>query len=91
MERNHLPERVFVKPSFGNLVVWRTVYLNDDRFYVDAIRAGRKLTKIDGGSVKRFNVNAISEKTVPPIQLHDLRRFNWFTSNMLGVSEFLSK
>ena len=86
--RGHLPERVFVKPSFGNLVVWRTVYLYDDRFYVDAIRAGRKLTKIDGGFLQRFNVNAISEKTVPPIQLHDLRRFNWFTSNMLGVSEF---
>ena len=28
--RGHLPERVFVKPSFGNLVVWRAVYLYDD-------------------------------------------------------------
>ena len=88
-ERGHIPERVFVKPSFGNLVVWRTVYLCDDRFYVDAIRAGRKLIKIDGGFLRRFNINVISEKTlIPPYQLHDLRRFDWFTNNMLGVSEF---
>ena len=88
-ERSHLPERVFVKPSFGNLVVWRTVYLYEDRFYVDAIRAGRKLTKIDGGSLRRFSINTLSAKIlIPPLQLYDLQRFNWFTNNMLGVSEF---
>ena len=89
MERNHAVERVFVKPSFGNLIVWRTVYLHENRFYVDAVRAGRELRKFNGGSVKRFNINVESESLkIPALQLYDLRRFNWFTSNMLGVSKF---
>ena len=89
MERNHVVERIFVKPSFGNLIVWRTVYLHENRFYVDAIRVGRELRKFNGGSVKRFNINVVSESLkIPTLQLYDLRRFNWFTSNMLGISEF---
>ena len=87
-KRNHAVERIFVKPSFGNLVVWRTVYLHDSKFFVDAIRAGRGLSKFDGGSVKRFNINAQMENLeIPPLPLYDLRRFKWFTNDMLGVSE----
>ena len=86
--RNHTVESVFVKPSFGNLIVWRTVYLHDNRFYVDAIRAGKEFTRFDGGSVKRFIIDEQSQKLeIPSLQFNDLKRFDWFTSNMLGVSE----
>ncbi|MDC3067351.1 hypothetical protein OA344_01135, partial [Pseudomonadota bacterium] len=48
----------------------------------------RQLSTFDGGSVKRFNIDAQMEKLdIPPLPLYDLRRFNWFTNDMLGVSE----
>ncbi len=36
--RGHIPERMVVKPTIGNLVLWRSVYEYDNRFYADAIR-----------------------------------------------------
>jgi len=36
--RGHLPERMVVKPTIGNLILWRSVYEYEDRFYADAIR-----------------------------------------------------
>ena len=40
----HSAERMTLKPSFGNLILWKSIYQHGDRFYVDAIRAGRMLT-----------------------------------------------
>lgn len=42
-ERGHSVQRIEVKPTFANLVVWKVVYETNDRFYVDAVRPG--LTK----------------------------------------------
>lgn len=38
--RGHAPERVLVKPTLANLVLWRSVYTVDGRIHVDAIRIG---------------------------------------------------
>ena len=38
--RGHHPERLFVKPTLANMVLWRSVYLADGTIYVDAIRPG---------------------------------------------------
>lgn len=32
--------RILTKPSFANTIVWRSVYVAEDRIYVDAIRVG---------------------------------------------------
>ncbi len=38
--RGHAPERVLVKPTLANLVLWRSIYTAGDRIHVDAIRIG---------------------------------------------------
>lgn len=38
--RGHYPERSVIKPSFGNNVLYRSVYEHEGIFYVDAIRVG---------------------------------------------------
>ena len=38
--RGHVSERVLVKPTLANLVLWRSIYIAGDRIYVDAIRIG---------------------------------------------------
>lgn len=39
-ERSHRPERVLVKPSFGNIVLWRSLYVEGGRAHADAVRIG---------------------------------------------------
>jgi len=38
--RGHLVERMVVKPTIGNLLVWRSTYETADRFYADGVRVG---------------------------------------------------
>jgi len=55
--RGHEPQRIIVKPTLANLVLWRSVYQLDDLFYVDAIRVGPGPERIyPGGSVREFNL-----------------------------------
>jgi inner membrane protein len=37
--RGHAPERLLVKPTMGNLVLWRALYVHGGRIQVDAVRA----------------------------------------------------
>jgi inner membrane protein len=77
-----------VKPSIGNLVLWRSVYRHGDRFYVDGIRLGL------------FGPPRIIEgKVVPALDLADLKsgipadsvlaedfdRFDHFSSGYLAM------
>ncbi len=39
-QRGHTIERLVVKPTIGNLVLWRSTYIHDDTVYVDAVRSG---------------------------------------------------
>ena len=39
-ERGHIIERGIVKPTLGNLLVWRSVYQYKDNLYVDGVRIG---------------------------------------------------
>ena len=39
-QRGHTIERLVVKPTIGNLILWRSTYIYNDTVYVDAIRSG---------------------------------------------------
>lgn len=49
-QRGHSPQRVLVKPTLGNLVLWRAMYLHDQRVYADAVRVGVKASSYPGES-----------------------------------------
>ncbi len=54
-QRGHEVARILVKPTLGNLVLWRSVYESGDRFYVDAIRVGPGPERVyPGDSARRF-------------------------------------
>ncbi|MEA3275673.1 MAG: metal-dependent hydrolase, partial [Pseudomonadota bacterium] len=53
-ERGHSIERILVKPTMGNLVLWRTIYEAGDGFHVDAVRVGLASHRVyAGGSAQR--------------------------------------
>ena len=86
IERGHSPERLTVKPSFANLVVWKSIYLADGRFYVDAIRPSFGSLVYEGDSVALLDV----ARDLPWLddamqQADDVRRFRRFSDGYLSI------
>ena len=86
-ERGHVGERVLVKPSFANILVWRKIYIADNRIYVDAVRLGLSAKNYEGESVELFNI----ERDVPAVKAgsvlyQDIERFNRFSAGYVAVS-----
>ena len=85
-QREHGPVDVSAKPSFGNLLLWKTVYEYDDQFWVDAVRAGVSVTIIEGDHVKRLDLKAEFPWLDPKSQqARDIERFRWFSNDYLAV------
>ena len=38
--RGHVPERLLVKPTLGNMILWRSLYVREGTIHADAIRLG---------------------------------------------------
>jgi inner membrane protein len=53
--RGHEVQRIIVKPTMANLVLWRSIYQSGDFYHVDAIRTGPGPERIyPGESVRKF-------------------------------------
>ena len=74
-QRQHIVERVQVKPSFGNLIVWKMIYESNQRFYVDAVHLGMHTVIYPGDSIEKFQpTNSRSKQQTPaqtPMQRQD--------------------
>ena len=86
--RGHSAQRITLKPSFGNLILWKSIYQHGDRFYVDAIRAGRTLTWCRGDNIKIFDYqHHLSDLERSSQQSKDIERFRWFSQDYLGFDD----
>jgi inner membrane protein len=57
-QRGHAVQRIIVKPTMANLVLWRSIYQSDDLFYVDAIWVGPGADRVyPGESTRIFNLD----------------------------------
>ena len=84
-ERQHSPQRLTLKPSFGNLILWKAVYEHEGRYHVDAIRTLRTTTWCSGESIEVFDY----DKHIPTLDKNsqqgiDIERFRWFSQDYLG-------
>ncbi len=85
-QRGHTPIRSEVKPSFGNLLVWKVLYEVEDGYYTDAVRAAPRLTIYPGEFIPKLNI----ERDLPWLdkdsqQAKDLARFRWFSRGYLSL------
>ena len=86
--RGHNPERLTLKPSFGNLILWKSIYQNEQTFYVDAIRTVRSSTVCLGESIEIFDYQQhLSGLDKESQQAKDVERFRWFSQDYLGFDE----
>ena len=86
--RGHNPERLTLKPSFGNLILWKSIYQHKERFYVDAIRTAQSSTWCSGESVRVFDYQYhLPNLEKDSQQSKDIERFRWFSQDYLGFDE----
>ncbi len=83
--RGHTPLRMDVKPSFGNIVVWKTIYETEDRFYVDAVRPQIAPKVFPGASLPKLKV----DRDLPWLkdqsqQARDVKRFGRLSEGYLS-------
>lgn len=77
--RGHGIERAVIKPTLGNIILWRSIYLHDDRYHVDAIRVGigGDIRIYEGQSIARYKPgHGIHEHAGISQQSRDVLRFN---------------
>ncbi len=84
--RGHSPERIEAKPSFGNLLLWKSWYVSEGRIFVDAIRLGTTALPYPGEEVALLD----RDRDLPWLesasqQARDLERFRWFSAGMIAL------
>ena len=83
--RGHNPERMTLKPSFGNLILWKSIYQYEENFYVDAIRTALSSTWCLGESIRMFDYQYhLPNLDIDSQQRKDIERFRWFSQDYLG-------
>lgn len=84
--RGHTAVNLGVKPSFANIVVWKSVYEHNGYYYVDAIRVLKSKTIIEGSSTQKLNLAEQFPWLDPTSQqAKDVERFRWFSNQHLGL------
>ncbi len=86
-ERNHSVVRLIVKPTIGNLLLWRSVYESDSTYYVDAVRVGlpNNSKVFEGAMVPAFDVRRELPQLSPQsIVYQDIKRFEVFSDGFLA-------
>lgn len=87
-DRKHNMERIILNPTFGNNILWRTVYKSDEYYYVDAVYMPLLSKPILKEGVR---VNVINKETIFPeiktnsVQRDDIRRFSYFSQDFIYI------
>ena len=83
--RGHESKNMTVKPSLGNLFLWKTIYEDDGFYYVDAVRLFAKSEYCQGTKIKKLDLLIdFSDLNKKSQQYKDIKRFHWFSQGYLG-------
>ncbi len=86
--RGHESKNLTVKPSLGNLFLWKTIYEDDGFYYVDAVRLFYQSEFCKGTKIKKLDLSdSFLKLNKKSQQYRDIKRFNWFSQGYLGVAE----
>jgi inner membrane protein len=84
-QRGHGPARIDAMPSFGSLLLWKTIYEQDGRFFVDAVHTGFHTEVFPGSSIVKLDIAAQFDWLDPSSQQGiDVERFRRFTAGFVA-------
>ncbi len=84
-DRGHVPAKLTVKPSFGNIVLWKLIYEHDGRYYVDAARLLMSSKVFEGDSIKALpGDHGLDWLQADSTHAVDLQRFRWFSQDYIA-------
>jgi inner membrane protein len=84
--RGHQPIELVAKPAFGSLLLWKTIYEYEDRYYVDAVRLGLSARSFPGQSTSKLDPRRDLRWLSPGSQqARDIERFRWYSSGYLAL------
>jgi inner membrane protein len=85
--RGHEPQRFEIKPSFGNILVWKSVYESKNKFFIDAVRVGIAPRIYKGTSVSKLDLEQDFPWLIPDSQqAKDIERFNHFSDDFSALN-----
>ena len=86
--RGHESMRLTVKPSLGNLFLWKSIYEDRGFYYVDAVRLFSTKQYCEGTKIKKLdNLIDFNDLDKKSQQYLDIDRFNWFSQGYLGIGK----
>jgi inner membrane protein len=86
--RGHATEKLTVKPTMGNLLLWRSIYRSGGIYYVDAVRVGAGgAGKIyPGTAVRAFDPRRdLPTLSTASVLYRDIGRFDFFSNGYLAL------
>ena len=84
-QRGHVPHRLTTKASFANLILWKSIYEFEGRYYVDGVRVASGSEHCSGTSIEKLDVARDLPYLVPDSQqAKDVERFRWFSDDYLA-------
>ncbi len=86
-DRGHSAIRIDAKPSIGNLLLWKSIYETEEKFYVDAIRIGWSPKIFNGESINKLNAQSAFPWLIEGSQqAKDIKRFKWFSNGYIALN-----
>jgi inner membrane protein len=83
--RGHDAERIEVKPSLGNILLWKSIYERRGRYYIDAIRVRRGGQLFPGASYLKLELDRDFPWLEPGTQQwQDVERFRHFADGYIA-------
>lgn len=85
--RGHVVKKMVLKPSLGNILLWRSTYIANDVIYVDAIRVGFIENKVYPGEwVALYKPENMKTDIPEYTRLHqDILRFEKFSDGFIAL------
>ena len=80
--RSHMAEQILVKPTFANILLWRSLYLHNGHYYIDAIRVGLTPQVYTGTTIQQLpKQEALTGLRHDSIEYADIERFYDFSKD----------
>jgi inner membrane protein len=85
LSRDHSAKFLTVKPSFGNLLLWKAIYEFDGFYYIDAVRLSLNSQFCPGEKIEKLNLKKhIKGLKKNSQQAIDIERFRKFSAGYLS-------